>query len=317
MTNQTNHNNNVVQNACIQPAVDLYSLDPGDLITLTGVDLWVYRGLSNERGRILIEHNWHRESEAGRVNKFLAQLNASCFPESPNLFSVNDIPGSYSPVTVENPLIDGCVFSVDYLFNPVLSGEVLKDPLATADHWAALSKLKDNLIGLEIMDYHGDGFTITDIHLEELSFFFTSIHFVPFTSVSLTPIGRAEHVERVDLRRAMIEYRSFEWAKKAKEKRREYQHLEWDISNAEKSKPVESDPSYVYRMWDKNGVLLYIGKSNNQLNRWKQHRKKPWFKQVTRFEYEPHPDEAAAYAAEREAIKTEHPLYNIVNNGVK
>ena len=71
-------------------------------------------------------------------------------------------------------------------------------------------------------------------------------------------------------------------------------------------------------MWDKDGVLLYIGKSNKPLDRWKQHhRDKPWFEQATRFEYEPHEDEAAAYAAEREAIKTEHPLYNIINNGVK
>ena len=327
MTNQDNHQNNVVQDYGLKPAIDMYELKPGDYITLTGLDYWMYRGLSEKPGQIIIEHFWSRKNALSSLNEILFQLHASDAGSTryvKNCFSIDDLPGVYAPVSMEDREITfGCFFS-DYFFTGIFVGKPPTDQFTMFDHLAPLDDLKSSVIGLELMDSKGEHFQITDLHREELSFHLPAIHFLPFTAATLTPLNGIDEPHQADLRQVAIEYRTVDWVKAAKENRglrsyiertRNYTLLENSPQNEEHTANIAR--SYVYRMWDKNGVLLYIGKSNNPLNRWKQHRKKPWFKQVTRFEYEPHPDEAAAYAAEREAIKTEHPLYNIVNNGVK
>ena len=327
MTNQDNHQNNVVQDYGLKPAIDMYALKPGDYITLTGMDYWIYRGLSEKQGQIVIENRWFRKEQRNTLSEILFQLHAIDLSNSrlaTNCFSIDDLPGVYAPVSVAVREIEPGVFFSDYFFTGIFVGKPPTDQFTMFDYLAPLDDLKSSLIGLELMDSKGEHFEITDLHREELSFHLPAVHFLPFTAATLTPLNGIDEPHQSDLRQVAIDYRTSEWVKAAKENKALRRQLELTRNCASQEsykKDIRQNASlassYVYRMWDTNGVLLYIGKSNNPLNRWKQHRKKPWFKQVTRFEYEPHPDEASAYAAEREAIKTEHPLYNIVNNGVK
>lgn len=69
---------------------------------------------------------------------------------------------------------------------------------------------------------------------------------------------------------------------------------------------------YVYRYFDAKNDLLYVGCSKNPWNRYRQHRSdsKQWIGEVTFGRLSVFADEAAARAAERAAIESEHPRYN-------
>ena len=71
----------------------------------------------------------------------------------------------------------------------------------------------------------------------------------------------------------------------------------------------------LYRFFDAEGRLLYIGISMNPPYRFGQHADdKPWWAEVARIAMETFPDRSAVLAAERRAIQTEQPLYNVVHN---
>lgn len=68
----------------------------------------------------------------------------------------------------------------------------------------------------------------------------------------------------------------------------------------------------LYRLFDAEGTLLYVGISFMPDYRFKQHRReKPWWAEVTRKELTILPDRKTAEAAEIKAIAEEDPLYNI------
>jgi hypothetical protein len=67
----------------------------------------------------------------------------------------------------------------------------------------------------------------------------------------------------------------------------------------------------VYRMFDANGELLYVGVSANMGVRIAGHSEKRWFPLVTTIRLEWFPTRAAAEAAEAKAIRTERPQINI------
>lgn len=80
---------------------------------------------------------------------------------------------------------------------------------------------------------------------------------------------------------------------------------------------------YVYRLFDAEGVLLYVGCSQNPEWRIRQYHAQPWARSgrsefawdiYTRYHRheisEPFAGKLAARAAEREAIATEDPLFN-------
>lgn len=71
----------------------------------------------------------------------------------------------------------------------------------------------------------------------------------------------------------------------------------------------------LYRHFDAQGRLLYVGITVDPGRRWKQHQAdKPWWAEVAQTTYEQHPDRASVLAAEREAILREEPLHNVVHN---
>jgi predicted GIY-YIG superfamily endonuclease len=68
----------------------------------------------------------------------------------------------------------------------------------------------------------------------------------------------------------------------------------------------------VYRLYDRNNRLIYVGCTYNLEPRLKQHRKVMWWaSQIAKIKTETHPSRKAGLAAERRIRDTEHPRWNI------
>lgn len=71
----------------------------------------------------------------------------------------------------------------------------------------------------------------------------------------------------------------------------------------------------LYRLFGADNELLYVGITNNPERRLDHHRaRKPWWREVTMRVVEWYDDRPAAERAERKAIQTEGPRYNIHHN---
>ncbi|WP_327594644.1 GIY-YIG nuclease family protein [Streptomyces chartreusis] len=71
-------------------------------------------------------------------------------------------------------------------------------------------------------------------------------------------------------------------------------------------------PAAVYRLWDADGGLLYIGSAYDPEERCRRHRDKPWWPDVTRRTEEWRDSRGEAYTAELEAIALERPQHNVM-----
>lgn len=68
----------------------------------------------------------------------------------------------------------------------------------------------------------------------------------------------------------------------------------------------------LYRFYDADEALLYVGVTDDTNVRWKTHAAvKPWWPQVARKTVEWHDDRKIAEAHERRAIREENPLHNV------
>jgi excinuclease UvrABC nuclease subunit len=75
---------------------------------------------------------------------------------------------------------------------------------------------------------------------------------------------------------------------------------------------------HLYRHYDKSGVLLYVGISLSAFNRLRQHKRNAhWFNDISFVKVEGFETKIAAESAERFAIKTENPLYNIHHKDIR
>lgn len=71
----------------------------------------------------------------------------------------------------------------------------------------------------------------------------------------------------------------------------------------------------LYRFFDADGALLYVGITKNGAQRWHEHSKsKEWWGRVASTTVEHYDTRAAALDAERAAIVAERPLFNVVHN---
>jgi len=78
-------------------------------------------------------------------------------------------------------------------------------------------------------------------------------------------------------------------------------------------RPQPSGDQYLYRLYNKGGALLYVGITDNPFRRWKEHSKeKPWWPEVHTFTQDWFPDRTSVELAERRAIASEGPAYNII-----
>jgi hypothetical protein len=72
---------------------------------------------------------------------------------------------------------------------------------------------------------------------------------------------------------------------------------------------------YMYRYFGADGTLLYIGVSDDWTRRARQHwLSKPWALDILSVGLEEYASRPAVLAAERRAIKSERPLYNVQHN---
>lgn len=74
----------------------------------------------------------------------------------------------------------------------------------------------------------------------------------------------------------------------------------------------------LYRMYDWMGCLLYVGQTINPLNRLRDHyRGKDWWDDIVAITLEKFDTLDELIHAEREAIETEHPVYNVAGNSLR
>lgn len=84
-------------------------------------------------------------------------------------------------------------------------------------------------------------------------------------------------------------------------------------TDARKRLSTAQQTHYVYRMYDDQEDLLYIGVTCNPARRFNDHRdSKNWFNDIATVQLETYPNQKAAYDAEAYAIKHERPLHNRV-----
>lgn len=78
-----------------------------------------------------------------------------------------------------------------------------------------------------------------------------------------------------------------------------------------------SDYQALYRFYNSDDELLYIGITLNPSERFKQHKgEKPWWTEVARIEIQTYESRQAVTDAEQAAIRSERPKYNVVHNNV-
>jgi predicted GIY-YIG superfamily endonuclease len=73
------------------------------------------------------------------------------------------------------------------------------------------------------------------------------------------------------------------------------------------------EQTFLYRCFDAEGALLYVGISCQALIRFSQHQSAEWSDRVAKITIKKYPDRRSASAAELEAIKSEKPLHNIAD----
>lgn len=79
--------------------------------------------------------------------------------------------------------------------------------------------------------------------------------------------------------------------------------------NTNNNKVLETD---LYRFYDKDGVLLYIGISCSFIRRMSQHKSnKDWWNRVAIIKRQPIFSRSMALKVEADAIRNEHPLFNL------
>lgn len=74
------------------------------------------------------------------------------------------------------------------------------------------------------------------------------------------------------------------------------------------------DSVALYRHFDADGRLLYVGISRSVTARLTQHSESPWDHLIARIEVERFPTREEAEAAERAAIRSERPIHNRTHN---
>lgn len=75
------------------------------------------------------------------------------------------------------------------------------------------------------------------------------------------------------------------------------------------------NPTHLYRYFDTDGRLLYIGVSASAIRRLLEHASgKAWAAMVSKVDVQTYPTRQDALAAEEAAIKSEKPQFNIVHN---
>lgn len=74
---------------------------------------------------------------------------------------------------------------------------------------------------------------------------------------------------------------------------------------------IHDRPHAVYRVYDADDQLLYVGCTATALNRVASHGVSEWWRHALYMTFEHHPNRASARDAETAAIDAEDPIYNL------
>jgi excinuclease UvrABC nuclease subunit len=77
--------------------------------------------------------------------------------------------------------------------------------------------------------------------------------------------------------------------------------------------PEPTVPTTLYRLFDEDDSLIYVGVSVDIMHRLHQHRQKWWWPEVANASFEHFPNRREAEEREREVIEEEAPFYNVVH----
>lgn len=77
---------------------------------------------------------------------------------------------------------------------------------------------------------------------------------------------------------------------------------------------LDDQPTALYRFFDADGALLYVGITADLEQRWSSHQRKPWWPDVAEKTVEWYATRPVALAAELEAIRSEAPRYNVAGS---
>ena len=131
--------------------------------------------------------------------------------------------------------------------------------------------------------------------------------FYPISVSSFNPDGRMTYCKECD------KSKHYDWQKENAEHFNKYQR---ELKRA----MMDSLPDFMqrqqtlYRLFDENDRLLYVGITWNVRDRFYAHKAdKVWWDDVARHELEEYPDRDSVLEAERVAIKTEFPIYNVLH----
>lgn len=70
----------------------------------------------------------------------------------------------------------------------------------------------------------------------------------------------------------------------------------------------------LYRLFDRDETLLYVGITYSPRSRWTSHKQKHWWPEVNRAALVEFPDRESALRAEAAVIAAERPRYNVQHN---
>ena len=104
--------------------------------------------------------------------------------------------------------------------------------------------------------------------------------------------------------------------KSARHRRRQYRKLTpWYARGAHNYSGRTDGKTILYRFYDSQGKLLYVGITNNFDKRLQQHlRDKWWAPQIARTQKVLYPSRTAALSAEQRAIRSGRPRHNVAHN---
>ncbi len=105
-------------------------------------------------------------------------------------------------------------------------------------------------------------------------------------------------------------------SRSARGRRRQYRKLTpWYARGAHNYSGRTNGKTILYRFYDSQGKLLYVGITNNFDRRLQQHlADKWWAPQIARTQKELYPSRTAAQNAEQRAIRSERPRHNVAHN---
>lgn len=89
-----------------------------------------------------------------------------------------------------------------------------------------------------------------------------------------------------------------------------------DVLSFSTTAAVPDRPQWLYRLFDSEGRLLYVGVTDDVWRRVGEHeRTQEWGDDIVRVKRQRYPGRAAALAAERRAIHIEKPVHNVIHSG--